>query len=112
MHAVDWELAGWGDPVWDVATLMQSYWTLWLGDPEEHPIEAIKPALGAFLEGYGATAELRARAMRFAAARMLQTAWESLQKARRMSELAVLLTQASLNILARPEWAAGELLGA
>jgi Ser/Thr protein kinase RdoA (MazF antagonist) len=117
IHVVDWELAGWGDPAWDVATLLQSYWNLWLGDPEEHPIATIQPVLRAFLEGYGAAMgrvmpELRARAIRLAAARMLQSAWESLQKAERISGLAVRLAQASLNILTRPEWAAGELLGA
>jgi Ser/Thr protein kinase RdoA (MazF antagonist) len=116
IHVVDWELAGWGDPMWDVATLLQSYWNLWLDDSEEHPIATIRPVLRAFLEGYGAamgrvTPELRARAIRLAAARMLQTAWESLQKAHGISGLAVRLAQASLNILTRPEWAAGELLG-
>jgi Ser/Thr protein kinase RdoA (MazF antagonist) len=111
IHVVDWELAGWGDPMWDVATVLQSYWNRWLSDPEEHPIAAIRPVLRAFLEGYGATAELRARAIGLAAACMLQTAWEWLEKAHRMSGQAVRLAQASLNILTRPDWAAAELLG-
>jgi hypothetical protein len=42
---------------------------------------------------------------------MLQTAFEHLDKAERMTAEAIRLMQASLNILTRPEWAAGQLLG-
>ena len=52
------------------------------------------------------------RALRFAAARMLQTAYEVLDAAEKLNADAVFLLQASLNILTRPEWALGEIFGA
>lgn len=110
VRVVDWEFAGWGDPVWDLATLLQSYWNFWVLWPSRYRIEEIQPALRAVLEGYG-QAGLAEKAVRFAGARMLQTAFEHLDKAEQMTAEAVRLMQASLNILTRPEWAGRELLG-
>jgi Ser/Thr protein kinase RdoA (MazF antagonist) len=107
-HVIDWELAGWGDPLWDAATFLQSMWNVWVRDPDEYSLEEIRPALLAFVEGYGApTGPLVA----FAGARMLQSAWESLHKATHIEGDAVRLAQASLNILMRPDWAREQLLG-
>ena len=110
IRVVDWEFACWGDPVWDLATLLQSYWNFWVLSPSRYRIEDIQPALRALLEGYGQP-EVAARALPFAGARMLQTAFEHLDKAEHMTADAVRLTQASLNILTRPDWAARQLLG-
>src|SRR5580693_1276574 len=110
LRIVDWEFAGWSDPVWDLATLLQSYWNFWVVSPEEYRIEEIQPALRAVLNGY-ARPGVTARAIRFAGARMLQTAFEHLDKAEHMTAGAVRLLQASLNILTHPEWAAEQLLG-
>ena len=110
LRVVDWEFASWGDPVWDLAALLQSYWNFWVLWPLEHPIEEIQPALRAVLESYGHDGITR-RAIRFAGARMLQTAFERLDKAEHMTAEAVRLMQASLNILTRPEWAVEQLLG-
>jgi Ser/Thr protein kinase RdoA (MazF antagonist) len=107
-HVIDWELAGWGDPLWDAATFLQSMWNVWVRDPEEYTLEDIRPALIAFVEGYGAAAD---PLMSFAGARVLQSAWESLYKARHIEGDAVRLAQASLNILTRPDWAREQLLG-
>jgi Ser/Thr protein kinase RdoA (MazF antagonist) len=122
LHVIDWELAGWGDPVWDVATLLESWWCLWLQDAEENPLEQIQPVLRAFLDAYieesgieesgVERAQFQQRAMAFAAARMLQNAWESLQKTEDLEPLTVLLAQASLNLLTRPAWGAAQILGA
>lgn len=117
LHVVDWELAGWGDPVWDVATLLQSWWCLWLRAPEENPLAEVQPVLRELLCSYAAAAGededlLRRRTIAFAAARLLQSAWESLQKAADLEAFAVLAAQASLNLLTRPEWGATQLLGA
>lgn len=116
MHVVDWELAGWGDAAWDAATLLESWWRLSLHDADENPLERIQPVLRAFLdvyiEGRGLPrASFQRRAMAFAAVRMLQSAWESVQKSEELEPLAVLLAQASLNLLTRPEWGAAQLLG-
>jgi Ser/Thr protein kinase RdoA (MazF antagonist) len=110
VRVVDWEFAGWGDPVWDLATLLQSYWNFWVLGPSRYQIEEIQPALGAVLESYGQR-DVAEKAIRFAGARMLQTAFEHLDKAERMTAEAVRLMQASLNILTRPELAGRQLLG-
>jgi len=110
LRVVDWEFAGWGDPLWDLATLLQSYWNFWVLWPSRYGIEEIQPALRAVLLGYGRQ-DIAHRAVRFAGARMLQTAFERLDKAEQMTAEAVRLMQGSLNILTRPEWATEQLLG-
>ncbi len=110
LRLVDWEFAGWGDPAWDLGTLLQSYWNFWVRWPSEYRIEEIQPALRAALVGY-AQPDVAERAVAFAGARMLQTAFEHLEKQETMTAEAVRLMQSSLNILTRPEWAARQLLG-
>lgn len=116
LRVVDWEFAGWSDPLWDVATMLQSYWNFWVRWPSRSPIEEIRPALRAFLQAYAQargceTKDVAARAIRFGGARMLQTAYEALDKAERMTAEGAQLAQVSLNILERPEWAGEQLLG-
>ena len=115
MRVVDWEFVAWGDSIGDVGTMLQSYWNFWVRSPAEYPIELIRPAMCAFLEAYAKErgrepVEFAARAIRFAAARMLQTVFETLDKAEEMTGPALRLLQGSLNILTRPEWAAEQLL--
>jgi aminoglycoside phosphotransferase (APT) family kinase protein len=117
MQVIDWELATWGDPFEDIGTLLQSYWNAWVRRPGRHQLEAIRPALRAFLEGYAEAdgrdpAQMAGRAVRFGAARMLQTAYESLDGAASLHGEAARLLQASLNLLTRPEWGAEQLFGA
>jgi len=116
IHVIDWELANWGDPFEDIGTMLQSYWNFWVCRPSQFPIEKIQPALWAFLEGYATEdhrdpAEMAPRALRFGAARMLQSAYEVLDKAEKMAADAVCLLQASLNIFTRAEWALREIFG-
>jgi hypothetical protein len=116
LRVVDWEFVSWGDSIWDVSALLQSYWNFWVRWPSEYPIETIQPALRAFLHAYARSrgwepGELAARAVRFAGARMLQTAFETLEKAEAMTGAAVRLMQGSLNVFTRPDWAAEQLIG-
>jgi len=116
LRVVDWEFVSWGDSIWDVSALLQSYWNLWVRWPWEFPIEAIQPALRAFLNTYAQSrgwepVEFAARAVRFAGARMLQTAFETLDKVEEMTGEAVRLMQGSLNVFTRPDWAAEQLIG-
>ena len=117
LSMVDWEFASWGNPLWDAGTVLQSYWSFWARSPEKYPIEEIRPALLAFLETYAremgvAVADLLVPVIRFAGARMVQTAYEALIRSDEITADAVRLAQASLNILTDPGRAAGHLLGA
>jgi len=116
LRVVDWEFVSWGDSIWDVSALLQSYWNFWIRWPSEYPIETIQPALRAFLNAHAQArewelAEFAVRAIRFAGARMLQTAFETLDKVEEMTPAAVRLMQGSLNVFTRPDWAAEQLIG-
>jgi Ser/Thr protein kinase RdoA (MazF antagonist) len=117
IQVIDWELANWGDRLDDVGTLLQSWWGFWVRQPGRYPIETIRPALRAFLEGYAAAQEcdpasLAFEAIPYAGARMLQSATEAVLEEDRLNGAAVCLLQASLNILTRPQWAFSQIFGA
>ena len=116
LRVVDWEFASWGDSIWDVSSLLQSYCNPWVSSPSDCPIEVIQPALRAFLDAYAQSRrrdleELSVRAVRFAGARMLQTAFETLNDVEEMNGEAVRLLQGCFNIFTRPNWAADQLIG-
>ena len=130
---VDWELAGLGDPAWDVGALFGEYLGFWLlsipitgeSPPERflemalYPLSRIQPALGAFWDSYKDQAGLVGpeaaqflwRAVAYAACRLLQTAFESSQRTSKLTGNALCFLQLSFNVLQRPFEAATQLLG-
>jgi aminoglycoside phosphotransferase len=128
LQLIDWELCGVGDPGWDIGAFFGEYLRAWLqsipiADPRNPgwllahaglPLRRMRPALRAFWDAYtrhGTTTAaesggLLARAVRFAAVRMLSAA---LEEAQTLTELRVsvlyplLLSQ---SILRRPREAA------
>ena len=130
---IDWELADVGDPCWDVGGAFNDYLSHWLlsipitGDapPERflelapYPLERMQPAIRAFWSAYvrgmglgPATAEeWLERAVRYAAARLVQTAYEQMQGSWQLTGNVVCILQLSLNVLQRPRHAAAHLLG-
>jgi hypothetical protein len=133
LKMVDWELAGIGDPWWDVGSIFGSYLSFWLlsipitgEDPPEHfmelaryPLEKMHPAIRAFWQSYVRHRKLDAayagqcllRSVKYGAARLLQTGYESLQGAMYLTGNVLCLLQLSLNILRRPHEATVHLLG-
>lgn len=130
---VDWECAGFGDACWDVGSLLGEYLSSWLfsipfmaEDPPDrfihlagHPLETIQPAMLAFWKAYAgrmrlalpASQQWLIRAVRYAAARILQTAYESLQQATRCTGNILYLVQICANILQKPREASVHLFG-
>jgi aminoglycoside phosphotransferase (APT) family kinase protein len=130
---VDWESARIGDAGWDAGAIFSDYLSVWLlsipitgeAPPERflelarYPLEAIQPAIRSFWQAYArrmgfdrATAhQALLRAVRFGAARLVQTAYEQLQLARHLNGNVVGLLQLSLNMLQRPLEASVHLLG-
>lgn len=130
---VDWELADFGDLAWDAGAVFQNYLTYWVLSMPLHEalpaeqmirsatirLEDMQPAMRAFWRSYcdsrglqGAEAQRELlRCCEYAAARMVQTAYEYLTYSPRMSNGAAVLLQLSLNTLSRPQRALGELLG-
>jgi hypothetical protein len=130
---IDWELAGSGDPSWDAGSVLSDYLALWLMsipvmgelssnrclELARYPLERMAPALHAFWEAYARTMQLDdaasrerlLRAVRFAAARLVQTAFEQMQDCLQLTANMEGMLQVSWNILERPEAAATQLLG-
>jgi hypothetical protein len=133
VRLVDWEAGGWGDPGWDVGSVLGDYLSIWLSSipitgaepparwPElaRFPLERMRPALRSFWDGYARSAGLDAtaadrmlvRATRFSSARLLQTAFETTQASTQITGTVMCLCQVALNVLRRPHEAAVRLLG-
>lgn len=126
LKLVDWELAGPGDPTWDVGAVFAEYLTFWTsgmaagGGPSRFPLSQMQPAVRAFWQAYvraaGVPATARAQhlhgAVRYCGARLLQNAYQQMQQGTQLTEQAVVLLQLSWNVLQRPRDAAAMLLGA
>jgi aminoglycoside phosphotransferase (APT) family kinase protein len=133
LKIVDWEMAGLGDPGWDVGAVFGEYLRCWLlsipitgEDPPDRflelarfPLAKIQPALRRFWQAYTgraglageAAGELLVRAVRYSAARLLQTAVEQSQTADQLTGHTLSSLQLSFNMLQRPHEAAVHLLG-
>jgi len=133
VKVVDWELADLGDPLWDVAAILQSYLSYWIlcmpvwpGATAEQmiarspwPLEVLQAPMNAFWQKYrevaeipeAQRAELLLRSVSYGAARMIQSAYESLSFAVQMHSSALYLLQVSMNILLDPQEGAVELFG-
>jgi aminoglycoside phosphotransferase (APT) family kinase protein len=128
---VDWELAGPGDPCLDVGAVFAEYLASWVGsipivdsrDPggtmrhAERPLSRMQPAIRQFWAAYlMACGEYPAdgtllRAVRLAAARLLQAAVEQAEVEPELRAHTVCALQLGVNIVERPGEAAARLLG-
>src|SRR5882724_1341597 len=133
LKVIDWELADLGDALWDVGAILQSYisyWILsmptWSGASAEDMIakapfqlETFQSPIIAFWNRYKQVAtisrenrkEALARSIGYGAARMIQTAYESLTFSSQMNANALYLLQVSMNILLNLDEATTELFG-
>lgn len=129
VRLVDWELGAFGDAAWDVGGLLHAHLRAWVGampadalaagrPPDDlTPLRAMAPAIAASWAGYRAEAApddpaaFLLRAVRFAGARLLQTAFEHVHDARVLTGHAVGLAQLAANVVAWPQEAARTLFG-
>jgi hypothetical protein len=132
LKIVDWEMADFGDACWDVGAIFQAYLSFWLlsipatvsATPAEmvemaqYPLETMQPAIRSFWDAYLYTVqpdnqkaeELLERSMKYAAARMIQTAYEILNFSSQLTPNTLCMLQVSLNILKDPSEAIEHLL--
>jgi aminoglycoside phosphotransferase (APT) family kinase protein len=106
---VDWEMAGWGDPLWDAAGILQEYLIAWAR--AGRTAEQVAVPMRAFWTAYAAGDESLERALGYAAARMIQSAYEILKHEEEMTAAPIRLLQAALNILATPARAVALFFG-
>lgn len=133
IRIVDWELAGPGDPCWDLGSVFHEYLRRWLtsmpiadGVPTDrqvelaqYPIDEFHASVRSFWQSYlgemgvneTAARLTLIRAMRYAAARLVQSSYEEAKASAQPSATAISSLQLSMNILGRPEEAAAALLG-
>jgi aminoglycoside phosphotransferase (APT) family kinase protein len=125
---IDWELAGRGDPAFDVGAVLAEYLRLWVGSipivtPSEpgrfahrarHPLDDMQPAMAAFWVAYkdarGGRVALRA-VVEMTAVRLLQSAVELADGLTSASAHVMTLVQLAANLLRDPDDAARGLLG-
>ncbi|HEU4560534.1 MAG TPA: phosphotransferase [Longimicrobium sp.] len=133
LRIIDWELADFGDACWDVGSVFQAYLSSWIlsirdagtAHPDSMaalatvPIEHMQPGINAFWRSYVSTLGLGSRAaderlrrsMLFAAARLIQTAWEHTAYLPHVPPNVLLMMQVAMNILTRADDAVRHLLG-
>jgi len=130
---VDWEMVGIGDPAWDLAGALQDVLVAWVGSMPlsgqataetlsagaRLPLARLQESIRAVWDGYReaiglgpAEAEaLLARGVAFAAARLIQSAYEHAADADRLPGGSVLLLQIAENVAADPARARLQLFG-
>jgi aminoglycoside phosphotransferase (APT) family kinase protein len=133
LKLIDWELACFGDPRWDIGSALGNYLSLWLesipyteradvADATQlakRPLSAIQPAIAAcwraYVAGRGLAGEAADRILvdtvGFAATRLVQSAYEFAQGALRLTTASVMHLQVALNMLTRPEDTVAHLYG-
>jgi aminoglycoside phosphotransferase (APT) family kinase protein len=130
---IDWEFAAVGDPAWDVGCVLAEFLVSWLLSMPlgsqigverlpmiaAQPLEALRPAIRAFWQGYAAkrglgrlrAIEFLVRATKFTGFKLAHRAYEMCQFAALLSAVEVCLLQLSWNVLTRPEEAIVRLFG-
>ena len=133
LKLIDLELAQLGDPLWDVGCALSDYLSLWVTSipmtgeaPPDHftrlsryPLHRMQPAIRALWRAYLRRAELDSTratpalhtATRYAAARLIHTAFERTQLTTYLAGTVICMLQLSLNIFEQTADAAAELFG-
>lgn len=133
IRVIDWEMADLGDECWDTGAIFQAYLSFWIfmlplsptvsleQASEISPFkgEDMQVALAAFwtryaaARGFGRATSRRylERCMACAAARMVQTAYEGIQRSPQITPQALCQLQMSMNILRDPAAAVGQMVG-
>ena len=133
LKLIDLELAQLGDPLWDVGCALSDYLSLWVTSipmtgeaPPDHyaqlsryPLHRMHPAIRALWQAYlqrtepdsAEAAHALHTATRYAAARLIQTAFERTQLTTYLTGAVICMLQLSLNIFEQTADAAAELFG-
>jgi len=133
LYIVDWELADWGDPCWDIASVFSDYLNFWVFSmpitsemPAEQafelarcPLESIQQGIQAFWQRYVKRMELSRetadvwlmRTLGYTAAKLVQTAFERTQLSQQLTSGVESLLHLSSHIVQQPLEMVVDLLG-
>lgn len=129
LRLIDWELADIGDPLWDLATVMQNYLTLWLTTdlPDQQQAsyfkkvshEQVQPWIQQLWARYvqqlkWPPAQIQPallKTIRYCALKLIHTCFETTAPMPALQPVTVKMLQVAINILRSPEEAAVKLFG-
>ena len=132
VRLVDWETVQLGDPAWDIAGALQDFILFWTSSMMQagpsvdemvatarYPLIVLQSAIRSLWRAYRTTVDLPpdeaaaliGRAVRFSAARLIQSAYEMAVTAQALPTSSALLLQISANLLADPETGQVQLYG-
>jgi 5-methylthioribose kinase len=125
LRFIDWERSSWGDPAFDLGSLIASYLGLWLGSfaasksmgIEETlrlaitPLESLQPSIAAFIRAYveqfpeilETRPDFLQRVTQFAGLGLIQTIQSVLQYQKTFGNSGICMLQAAKTLLCRPE---------
>lgn len=120
IRLIDWELANFGDPCWDVAGILQAYFSYWILQYDGDPFQLLKmkPAISSFTNAYidlmkleqEAAHQMLQMSMEFTGVRMVQSCIEHVMFHDELDRKTVQLLQFALNILKNPKNAYNDFL--
>jgi len=113
---IDWELADYSDPTWDLSSIIQAYWCFSIISGKYNSyatpfsfIEPVREGINMFLSTYNKTATAYGKTQNdihrlifFAAARMLQTIYETLSYADSITPMAHQMLETCTAIIQHP----------
>jgi thiamine kinase-like enzyme len=126
---IDWELADIGDPLWDLASVIQNYLTLWLTtdvpDPQQTAyiktilLAQVQPCIQQVWNRYAQLMQWNAAAkqtaltktVQYCALKLIHTCFETTAQGTTLQPVTVKMLQVSINILRNPADAAVKLFG-
>ncbi|MEA5566838.1 aminoglycoside phosphotransferase family protein [Anabaena sp. UHCC 0399] len=130
---IDWEACGWGDPTFDLGTMLASYLEVWLSSLvidgtlglEESlqlamtPLEDIQPSLVALLQAYLNTfpmildysCDFLVRVIKFTGLALIHQIRDRIKNCKRFDNSDIYKLQLAKNILTKPEQSIVSILG-
>ncbi len=124
LKLIDWEIADFGDPFWDIAGMFQSFITHWILTFDEHSsthqriknleffsFEDALSGMRTFWNSYQAKSKVvqenpeasKLKAIKYTALRMIQTAYEICIHEKKITNNSARITQMASKILNNPE---------
>ncbi|NEO92644.1 MAG: aminoglycoside phosphotransferase family protein [Moorea sp. SIO3G5] len=125
LRLIDWERSSWGDPAFDIGSIINSYLTIWLGslavsnsiDIEEAlnlamtPLEQIQPSIAALIRTYcdrfpeilERYPNFLQRVMQFSGLALIQTIQSIIEYQKSFGNTGICMLQVAKSLLCRPE---------
>jgi thiamine kinase-like enzyme len=134
IRLIDWERSGWGDPAFDLGTIIGNYVQIWLGSLvisnslsiEESlrlvitPLEMLQPSIGALTKAYLKTfpeiiehrPDYLQRVVQFAGFALIQQIQAMIQYQKSFNNMGIAMLQVAKSLLSRPVQSIPTIFGA